>query len=170
MKGELKSTVRRFPELGRFEPGKPRRAAWRRAWREMPKSRKGTYAFFPVYILAWMGIFMSVTIVIDRFQPYILPGLAPSTFLAVIKGAASGLIGVYALMWLGRRGIERSLRRQLIETGLPTCMKCGYDLRGQLEPRCPECGEAFDPAMLDGNDSERQSAARGTDLDGRGDE
>jgi hypothetical protein len=27
------------------------------------------------------------------------------------------------------------------------CTKCGYNLRGQVEPRCPECGEAFDPAL-----------------------
>jgi hypothetical protein len=26
------------------------------------------------------------------------------------------------------------------------CLKCWYDLRGQLEFRCPECGREFDPA------------------------
>src|SRR5688500_1556337 len=26
------------------------------------------------------------------------------------------------------------------------CGNCGYDLRGSAEPRCPECGMAFDPA------------------------
>ena len=26
------------------------------------------------------------------------------------------------------------------------CGNCGYDLRGITEPRCPECGAAFDPA------------------------
>ncbi len=25
------------------------------------------------------------------------------------------------------------------------CRKCFYDLRGQVEPRCPECGTPFDP-------------------------
>jgi hypothetical protein len=25
------------------------------------------------------------------------------------------------------------------------CLHCGYDLRGLVESRCPECGEAFDP-------------------------
>lgn len=28
------------------------------------------------------------------------------------------------------------------------CQKCGYDLRGLPEPRCPECGRAFDPAEV----------------------
>lgn len=29
-----------------------------------------------------------------------------------------------------------------------TCTYCGYDLQGLPEPRCPECGQAFDPASL----------------------
>ena len=28
------------------------------------------------------------------------------------------------------------------------CPTCGYDLRGLSEPRCPECGEGFDPILL----------------------
>jgi hypothetical protein len=28
------------------------------------------------------------------------------------------------------------------------CASCGYDLRGLSEPRCPECGIAFDPTEL----------------------
>ena len=27
-----------------------------------------------------------------------------------------------------------------------TCKRCGYDLHGLPEPRCPECGTGFDPA------------------------
>jgi hypothetical protein len=29
------------------------------------------------------------------------------------------------------------------------CRRCGYDLQGQVEARCPECGLAFDMAELD---------------------
>lgn len=32
-------------------------------------------------------------------------------------------------------------------TGL-CCPTCEYNLTGTTEPRCPECGEAFDPAKL----------------------
>ena len=28
------------------------------------------------------------------------------------------------------------------------CPACGYELRGLSEPRCPECGEGFDPFVL----------------------
>ncbi len=29
------------------------------------------------------------------------------------------------------------------------CDNCGYWIRGQVVPRCPECGQSFDPARLD---------------------
>ena len=35
------------------------------------------------------------------------------------------------------------------------CVKCGYDLRGQTEPCCPECGNPFDPGLLAKNTKER---------------
>ncbi len=36
-------------------------------------------------------------------------------------------------------------RVALIERRAFCCKKCGYDLRGQVEHRCPECGTPFDP-------------------------
>ena len=47
-----------------------------------------------------------------------------------------------------RKPIQRSLRRQLNASGRPICVVCGYDLRGQVEARCPECGQSFDPDLL----------------------
>ncbi len=35
-------------------------------------------------------------------------------------------------------------RARLIERTGFRCQRCGYDLQGQVEPRCPECGRAFD--------------------------
>ena len=29
------------------------------------------------------------------------------------------------------------------------CRRCGYDLTGQSDDRCPECGETFDPSARD---------------------
>lgn len=35
---------------------------------------------------------------------------------------------------------QRRLRKYLSDHGVAICLECGYDLRGQVEPRCPECG------------------------------
>lgn len=47
-----------------------------------------------------------------------------------------------------RRSRRAFIRQKLTELGTPVCQKCGYALRGQTEPRCPECGEPFDAALL----------------------
>ena len=33
-------------------------------------------------------------------------------------------------------------------SGAVPCPRCGYDLRGQRECRCPECGESFDLSQI----------------------
>ncbi len=39
-------------------------------------------------------------------------------------------------------GLDRSRRRKRRKLGL--CLKCGYDLRGLIERRCPECGTSLE--------------------------
>ena len=51
-----------------------------------------------------------------------------------------------------------------VERGAPrldplTCLCCGYSLRGLTVPRCPECGNAFDPALLDATENRVSFAA-----------
>ena len=48
----------------------------------------------------------------------------------------------FVIIWIFKRQIHRQLRRNLTARGLPTCIRCGYDLRGLPDesPRCPECG------------------------------
>jgi len=51
------------------------------------------------------------------------------------------------------------------ELGIETCHKCGYLLTGLTEPRCPECGTAFDPALLEklspnAGDAAREASSR----------
>lgn len=49
-----------------------------------------------------------------------------------------------------RPHLQRSLREQLVQRGVPICVGCGYDLRGQIHPRCPECGMSCAPSLLTG--------------------
>ncbi len=53
-----------------------------------------------------------------------------------------------SLIWLCRSLIQRRLRVQLVAKGVPICIRCGYDLRGQHVPRCYECGTPFDETLL----------------------
>ena len=62
-----------------------------------------------------------------------------------------GLTGfVVSLTWsrATRPILRRSLREQLVEKGVPVCLECGYDLRGQIDARCPECSTPFDEQLL----------------------
>lgn len=59
---------------------------------------------------------------------------------ALIVGGTFFVVGIVPLlrdMWRRWRGFG------------PGHCKCGYDLRGLPEPRCPECGRAFDPAEVE---------------------
>lgn len=51
------------------------------------------------------------------------------------------------------RLLVRAIRELLNERGFLICAPCGYDLRGQSEPRCPECGTPFAAAALRNSDS-----------------
>ena len=51
----------------------------------------------------------------------------------------------YGGMWPLRRMVLDRLRGHLRELGIPVCVSCGYDLRGQTTSRCPECGTPFEP-------------------------
>ena len=58
------------------------------------------------------------------------------------------VVGNVLALWFVRRRLPRRVRAALLECGIPVCMKCGYDLRGQTFPRCPECGREFDETLL----------------------
>ncbi len=42
-----------------------------------------------------------------------------------------------------KRPFQRYLRAELNRRGIAICTRCGYDLRGQTDARCPECGLPF---------------------------
>jgi len=73
-----------------------------------------------------------------------------------VAGIAYNKINVYLPLWpffllfvsypiiaFIRGPVRRSRRRR---EGL--CLKCGYNLRGLTEPRCPECEAEFDPSTM----------------------
>ena len=146
MRNPLRVTVIRwfFPELGLFETVQQRKTAWKDA----------------VWTLLWCRIMLCVVAIVFIVSIAFLPPLSstlrpvvsiPSSLDPVFLGLMcflSGLIAGVGTYWLFRRRIRWSLRESLFSVGVPVCMRCGYCLRGLselAEPRCPECGEPFDP-------------------------
>jgi len=50
-------------------------------------------------------------------------------------------------LWIVPRLYAKHLRKLMVEHGVEICIKCGYDLHGLTEPRCPECGTPFDEQL-----------------------
>ncbi len=137
--------LRWCPELALFPEGEARRLAVKRA--STLRKKLGRLAALIVaaalagalshYVIASLG--GSVSAFLQRLGPALRGGLVGGV-LGVLFG------GGFALWW--RPTFRQSLREQLVEAGIAVCLKCGYDLRGQTEPRCPECGTTFDERLL----------------------
>ncbi len=115
-----------YPELSRFETAVQARRAHGRAM-----------------LRTGLGILLFVLIC---GGPLILP-LEPPRYVFWL-GLPLWLAMPWAVTLLFRRKVRQHLRRELVKCGVPICIKCAYDLRGQDEPRCPECGISFDEKLL----------------------
>lgn len=78
---------------------------------------------------------------------------ASLAILSVAMPAGSYWLFNYGL----RRPFQRALREALQGKGIPICIDCGYDLRGQAEARCSECGRQFPVNLLKCNLTETDS-------------
>ena len=126
---------RYFPEMERFADDAARKAAWKRASSETIHRP----AYWAVMLLLVVVASIMLILIIERMG--LLASLGPIGGGA-IAGALGGLIGG-SIFWFYRGSVTQSLRRQLNESGIPTCMKCGYDLRGCGGGRCSECGATY---------------------------
>jgi uncharacterized paraquat-inducible protein A len=88
---------------------------------------------------AWVVIFL--VCLGAQVYPGLLGGPLWSTCGVVLLLGGTMILAQH--FWL-HTPLCRHLRRQLIERGVPICIECGYDLRGQTTPRCPECGQPVD--------------------------
>ena len=126
---------RSYPELAHFETCERWRAL-RRAHKSVGREVR--------YLVMFAGVVLLVCLVLG-----VMLVQSPSWDVPVaLLGAMSGAGPVLLLVRIRRPFIRRALRAQLLVVGIPLCTHCGYDLRGQLEPRCPECGRAFDRTLI----------------------
>ena len=131
-----------YPELQRFET---REEAGRvlKAWK---KQLMKTPRFWLALIAYTVGVGVTVTLILVYLRPWL--GLSSGAFGGVVGGVTGGT-GAAALTWFWRRRCRQFLRTELVSRGVPICLKCGYDLRGQDRPRCPECGTSFDHKLIE---------------------
>ena len=153
--------AQRYPELLLFPDDATRKKVWQLAVNKTVRS--------PIAFLLMCGFVM----LIQGYFSYVVPHLTfivrvlPGYLIAAIGGGIGGGLGAAVILWFGRNKIHRFLRQQLLEMRIPVCMHCGYDLRGQEEARCPECGQEFDAELVGGGarggaeDAEKGKERRG---------
>jgi hypothetical protein len=126
--------LRSFPELALFTDREDREAAWAAATHEA-----GGLHIFAFFLL----LIGSGGLLLELANVHAVPPLL----------SLCGVLGPGALLFstlnIREARIQRSLRRQLSDRGHLLCGKCGYDLKGQTTPRCPECGTPFDRKLLE---------------------
>jgi hypothetical protein len=133
---------RLFPEW-RFVRSREELRKIKRAFRDRP-TNIGLFVLYCVFYLAVMaGLCYLVAVLLLTFG-------APRWTITPLTGLTGALVGMTATVFLLYRPYVKFLREYLQAQGVPVCLKCGYDLRGQVEARCPECGTAFDARLLAG--------------------
>ena len=132
---------KQYPELRHFDSPKEAQAALKEWQKEQMKKPR-----FWIVLLAYtagVGLFLSI-IIVSLGQWFRLPRIMFGGIVASVTGGS----GMVVITWFWRRECRRYLREQLVACGVPICIKCGYDLRGQIEPRCPECGTPCDAELI----------------------
>lgn len=132
-----------YPELALFTDDTDRKRALKQAQRRV--WRAGRLWLWSISLGVVNGVVMSI-------RPWtLIPGLSaripPVVGQIIFCGLMGGCAGV-AFQYLWRKPMQGSIRRQLLDRGIPVCLECGYDLRGRTDPRCPECGSPFDSRLI----------------------
>lgn len=124
-------------------------ARWRAALLTARRQISNHWAFwlfwFPI-APGILGLGLRLRDWLARSSPSLRP-FAPYCAAVTALGVLSAVVGV---VWYGcSRVVRRHLRVALWAEGRRICTRCGYDLRGQVVPRCPECGQSLEDSAED---------------------
>ena len=139
--GKRRGRAGRYPELEHFasrEESDKAVYAWKKRLMRRPRFWLGVLLYTCVVGGAVAAILVSL-----RRWVYI-----PQSMYVGLVAGITGVTGFISINWFWRHHLRRHLRQQLVDRGMPVCLKCGYDLRGQRLPRCPECGTPFDADLI----------------------
>ena len=137
---------RLYPELARFASDTDRAAALETFDKALWRRR----SFWLALLLLWLST-LALAEVVPLALPPALTGFFSGKNAIYFRSALLGLSLVPAIQFLWYRPRRQHLRRWLVDRGVPICLRCGYDLSGQVEPRCPECGEPCDSRLIPGS-------------------
>lgn len=122
--------ARWFPELGRIEDGALRHKALSAAIAKVTMCGR--------YWAAIAGIVVvSVWLQFAVRRMGVSPGWRTALGWVIVVAT---VLACWFLILAFRKTIRRSIRQALVDSGLPCCLSCGYDLTGNESGRCPECG------------------------------
>jgi hypothetical protein len=139
------------PELQAAGSARHARALMRRAYRAVSRARPvGRFLLFVpmstgTVILLGAGMQQLSKIVPEPDS--IWTGLPYGCAVVILLGIPSTVLIYAQYLLLFRPEIRATLSDHLSGDAARPCAKCGYDLRGQVERRCPECGTPM-PARL----------------------
>lgn len=140
-----------FPELRLISSPAERayisNSVWEKHWRpSRPWLYLGSwflcmFQFLVVYLLLWPLV------------PYLRGFRFELVPIMILSGACACSTYLILVQFVLPR-MRYDVRLELRSRGHRICLRCGYDLRGQIEPRCAECGTpeeaAENASRLDG--------------------
>ena len=137
--------LRAYPELAVLKDPAERRRAWLAAHRTVRRRRFLALAFtFIAFVLALLLLQTAGDLIRAKSWGWIwFKWLRLPVEFFTLFAAGYIFAGFFS------RHFDRALRKELAQRGCPICLHCGYDLQGQTIPRCPECGQPFDPLLLE---------------------
>lgn len=128
------------PEIMRLEDKEERRRAYGNMVRAFHRDRRNWVSIFMcvlVYGCIKLGCIKACALTAGGQWSHV--GFA----MVVIVIMVFPLLASPLFFLWHRKRMSKYLRKYLNEHGVPICMPCGYDLRGQVDPYCPECGTPF---------------------------
>ena len=131
-----------YPELDLFETPEGGDTALQKAMKARRLHPKYWLASALPVAMAYPAVKMLMAM-LSRYNVSRMPRLMFMLLFIVVFSWAIG----YAINRTFRDPVRRALRNELAKKGVAICVECGYDLRGQREPRCPECGTPFDERL-----------------------
>lgn len=132
--------LRLLPELAFWQQARVQKKQYKAAKKELLSSLG--WRFIIWYFVHFAMVIVGVMVLFAglRLQQHAMPSLTMG--VGVLLGM-SMLLSRLTIMFLFRQRLRKTVRLLANLDGLCVCIDCGYDLRGCVSRKCPECGRPF---------------------------